>query len=298
MARNVEERRAARAGQPEGNGTRTRHYDRSSLTYADTFTNPAKVAAIHALEWSTGKISILRMVREFERMGAPQDASFFRAVLDVMRIPLQTPSQQMERIPSEGPVVVVANHPHGLVDGMVLAELIGKRRPDYKILTRSLLTQLDAVADRFLISVPFPHEPDAQQKSIEMRDAAMAQLEAGGVIGLFPSGVVASADRMFGPAVEREWNVFTAKMIRRSGARVVPVFFPGQNSRWYQIASRVSPTLRQGLLIHEIVKACNTAQSPLIGHPLDPAEVAERSASPRDFMAWLRAHTLSLGNSA
>nr|WP_245759674.1 lysophospholipid acyltransferase family protein [Poseidonocella sedimentorum] len=270
-------------------------YDRRSLTYADSFENPFKRGAIHTLEWLTGKITVLRMVRAFEKTGAPQDATFFRAALDIMGIGLTTPEEQIARIPTEGPVVIVANHPHGLVDGMILAELIGKRRPDYKILTRSLLTQLDEVADRFLIPVPFPHDVDAQEKSLEMRNAAMKQLDAGGVIGVFPSGVVSSADSLFGPAVEREWNVFTAKMIRRSGAQVVPVFFPGANSRWYQMSSRISATLRQGLLLHEIVARCNRPMAPIVGQPISAEEASARAANPRDFMTWLRQHTLSLG---
>jgi putative hemolysin len=104
-----------------------------------------------------------------------------------------------------------------------------------------------------------------------------------------------SSDTLFGPAVEREWNVFTAKMIRRSGARVVPIYFPGHNSRAYQIANRLSPVLRQGLLLHEIVRSCNKPQAPVVGAPLTEAQMARLETDPRGFMAWLRAHTLSLG---
>ena len=157
----------------------------------------------------------------------------------------------MAHIPKSGPVIITANHPHGLVDGMVLAELIGRVRKDYKILTRSLLTDVDQIAD-FMIPVPFDHEEDAIGKSIEMRKRAMEHLANDGVIVIFPSGKVAS-DTMMGPVVEREWNPFTAKMIQRSNATVVPVFFPGANSRLYQIANQISATLRQGLLIREVV---------------------------------------------
>jgi len=72
-------------------------------------------------------------------------------------------------------------------------------------------------------------------------------LSQGGLVALFfPSGVVASSDTIFGPVIEREWNAFTAKMIRKSGATVVPVFFSGLSSRAYQIANQLSPTLRHG----------------------------------------------------
>ncbi len=121
----------------------------------------------------------------------------------------------------------MANHPHGMVDGMIFADMIGRVRLDYRILTRSVLTGLDEAATSFMIPVPFPHDPEAQAKMVEMRAKAMAHLKDGGVVALFPSGVVMSSDTWFGPAIEREWSLFTAKMIRRSGARVVPIFYPG-----------------------------------------------------------------------
>lgn len=269
-------------------------YDRRSLTYANSFDSPLKSTAIRTMEWMTGKLTILRLVKQFERDGAPTGQAFWRAALGTMGIDLLTPAEQLAHIPKDGPVVVVANHPHGMVDGMILADLIGRVRPDYKILTRALLTGIDEVASSYMIPVPFPHEDDAQRKSVEMRAKAMAHLKEGGLISLFPSGVVAASKTMFGPAIEADWNVFTAQMIRRSGARVVPVYFTGANSRWYQVANRISSTLRQGLLLHEIVHSLNKPQSPIVGAPLTDAQMERLHSDPRGFMAWLREHTLNL----
>ena len=271
-------------------------YDRSAISYASTFADPRKAAFIRFVETLTGRMTILRLVREFERRGAPQGQAFWRAALDVMGIELQTPQYQLDRIPKEGPVIVVSNHPHGMVDGMIFADLIGRVRSDYRILTRSLLTVIDEVAGSYMIPVPFPHDPDAQRKGVEMRARAMQHLKDGGVVALFPSGGVAASETWFGPAIEGEWNVFTAKMIRRSGATVLPIKFPGQNSRAYQIANKLSPMLRQGLLLHEIKHALNKPQAPIVGEPLSQDVVAKWQDDPRGFMAWLRDHTLALKN--
>ena len=271
-------------------------YDRRTLTYANSFDDNWTAFAIKAIEWMTGKLTILRMVSKFEKQNAVyRGQKFWRGALNVMGIELQTPQAQIDLIPEEGPVVVVANHPHGMVDGMILAELIGRRRLDYRILTRSVLTGLDEAATSFMIPVPFPHDPDAQRKMVEMRANAMAHLKDGGCVALFPSGVVMSSETWWGPAVEQEWNVFTAQMIRRSGARVVPIHFPGRNSRAYMIANRISAVLRQGLLLHEIVRSCNKPQAPVIGAPLTDAQMERLHSDPRGFMAWLREHTLALG---
>lgn len=284
------------AGSPDDDSGRSQSYDRRRLTYSNTFDNPWKANAIRALEWMTGKIRIILMLREFQRREKKDRRDFWGTALEIMKVDLLTPQEQLARIPAKGPVIVVSNHPHGLVDGMVIAHLISRVRVDYKVLTRSILTGIDETAASFLIPVPFPHEQDAQRKGIEMRTAAMRQLAEGGVVALFPSGVVASSESMFGPAIEQEWNVFTAKMIRRSGATVVPVYFPGSNSRLYQIANQISATLRQGLLLHEIVAACKKPQAPIVGNPIDPSEIEARIKEPRAFMAWLREKTISLKN--
>ncbi len=270
-------------------------YDRRTLTYANSFDDAWTSTAIRTIEWLTGKLTILRMVNKFEKKNELyRGQKFWGGALETMGIDLTTPDEQIARIPKEGPVVVVANHPHGMVDGMILAELIGRVRSDYRILTRSVLTGLDEAATSFMIPVPFPHDPEAQTKMLEMRGKAMEHLKNGGVVALFPSGVVMSSDDWFGPAIEREWNVFTAKMIRRSGAQVVPIFFPGSNSRWYQIANKLSPILRQGLLLHEIVRSCNKPNSPVIGKPIPEEDMKLLEKDPRGFMAWLRKHTISL----
>ncbi len=268
-------------------------YDKRKLSYANTFHNPWQARAIRLLEWLTGKIRLLQLIRRFERQGVVAGQGFWPRALAVMGIELRTPAEEIARIPATGPVVIVANHPHGLVDGMVLAELVGRVREDYKILTRSLLTGVDEIS-QFMIPVAFPHEEGAVQQNLEMRKRAMAWLAKGGVVVVFPSGSVAASETFFGPAIEAEWNPFTAKMIQRSGAHVVPIRFQGQNSRAYQIANRLSATLRQGLLLHEVVHSLNRPQRPVVGAPIPPEEIAAWSGNPRGFMAWLRERTLSL----
>ena len=269
-------------------------YDKRRLSYANTFPSASKRAVIRTMEWTTGKLTLLRLIRRFEREGVETGQGFWSHALGVMGIALETPADEIARIPATGPVVIVANHPHGLVDGMVLAELIGRVRTDYKILTRSLLTGIPEV-EQFMIPVPFPHEEDAIQKSLVMRKTAMAHLASGGVVTLFPAGGVASSDTWWGPAIEGEWSPFTAKMILKSGAAVVPIRFPGANSRAYQIADKLSATIRQGLLLHEVVHALNRPQRPYVGQPFDADEIAGRAGSPREMMAWMRDETLALG---
>ncbi|MFZ9072368.1 MAG: lysophospholipid acyltransferase family protein [Paracoccaceae bacterium] len=268
-------------------------YDRRKLSYANTFENPLQRITIQTIELLTARLRILRRIRKFEAQGVPFGQPFWKQALDTMGIKLLTPEEQIARIPKDGPIVVTSNHPHGLVDGMILGELIGQVRTDYKILTRSLLTGV-AEIDQFMIPVPFPHEPDALEKNLWMRKQAMDHLKNGGIVAVFPSGSVAASQTMFGPVIEREWNPFTSKMIQRSNAEVLPIFFPGSNSRLYQIANQISATLRQGLLLYEIAHAFNKPQSPVIGHVISRDKISKWSDNPRGFMSWLREETLRL----
>lgn len=270
-------------------------YDRRKLSYANTFTNPFQRNTIKTLELLTGKLRLLRKVRQFEKMGIPFGQPFWSQALDLLGIELLTSESEISRIPKKGPLVIVANHPHGLVDGMVLAELIGTVRTDYKILTRSLLTGVKQI-DQFMIPVPFDHEENALQKSLQMRRLAMKHLENDGVLVLFPSGKVASSDTIFGSVVEGEWSPFTAKLIQKSNADVLPIFFPGSNSRMYQIANQISATLRQGLLIYEVVHAMNKPQKPVVGNLIKQDEISSWRRDPRGFMRWLRNTTIALGS--
>ena len=275
---------------------KTGRYDMRRLSYSGTFTNPFKVGTIRAIEWLTAKMKLLSMIRSFEREGAPVGVAFWTKAIRHMGIRLDTPPEEIARIPATGPVVVLANHPHGLVDGMIMAEMVSRIRPDFRILTRSLLSGIPEI-EEFMIPVPFPHEANARELGLEMRDKAMVHLKNNGVVILFPAGRVASSETWFGPAVEAEWNVFTHKMIRASGATIVPFHFTGQNSRYYQIANKLGATLRQGLLLYEIKRALFKPQRPYIGEPIPASELDKWPGNPRGFLAWLREHTLSLGPS-
>lgn len=270
-----------------------RKYDMRRLSYAGTFTNPFKAGSIRAIEWVTAKVQLLALIRSFEKSGAPHGSPFWPKAIKHMGIRIDTPSDEIARIPKTGPVVVVANHPSGLVDGMIMAEMVNRVRSDFRILTRSLLTGIPEV-EEFMIPVPFPHEENSRELGLEMRNLTMEHLKRGGVIILFPAGRVACSETWFGTAVEAEWNVFTHKMIHRSGATILPIYFAGQNSRLYQIANLVSATLRQGLLLYEIKRSLFKPQRPVIGEPIPASVLKDWEGNPRGFLAWLRQHTLDL----
>ena len=268
-------------------------YDGKNLSYAGTFTSPLKITIIKMMEIITGKIKLMRLVREYEKTPKKENESFWSKALSHLRIDLTTPDFQIKRIPKSGPVIIVANHPHGLVDGLILAELTNRIRHDFKILTRSLLTNVPEI-QYHMLPVAFPHEDNSVRLNLQMRKLAMNHLKDGGSVILFPAGAVATSPGWFNDAIEGDWLPFTAKMILKSNAEVVPIYFSGQNSRWFQWANKISITIRQGLLLHEIVYAMYKKQSPIIGNSITRIELEKYNGDPRGLMAYLRNKTLQL----
>lgn len=270
----------------------TEPYKASELTYAGSFSSPWKRGLIRVIENLTGRLKLLWLVRQWEK-DENRNPDFWRSVLDRLDINLTTPQDQLDYIPKEGPLVVVSNHPHGLVDGIVMAHLLSHARDDYKILARAFLRHVPRI-DKYLLPVAFPHEPDAIQTNIRMRKEAINHLKDGGCIALFPAGTVATSETWFGPIEDPDWMPFTAKMIRQSGAQVLPVFFPGSNSRWYQIANKLSVTLRQSLLLHEIKHAMHKDQGVVVGELIEPDVLKSFEKDGPGLMKFLKNKTYEL----
>ena len=148
--------------------------------------------------------------------------------------------------------------------------------------------------ERVVLPIDFAATEAAVRENLETRKAALAHVAAGGAIGVFPGGTVSTALRPFGRAMDPTWRSFTAKMISRSGAAVVPMFFDGANSRLFQIASHVNQTLRVALLLREFKARSREPVRIAVGRPVDPALLAGHRHDPKAMMEFLRRETYAL----
>lgn len=250
---------------------------------------------IQAFEWVSGKPKLLRAISRFEKLRNSVDgnALVYAELLQSLNITVDTTEAQAKRIPADGPVIVVANQPHGDLDALVVAHLIAQRRSDFRLIGRSKFWGPLGVG-HFYIEVPAAGDPEAQRKIVEMRFEAMKHLREGGLVAIFPSGQIASSDTISGEAKEADWTPFVAKMVQRSGASVVPIGLPGSNSKVYQIARHISPLFGRALLLNQITRLMNTVVKPVIGPTLRNQLAIRINKNPRGAMEWLREQTLSL----
>ena len=262
------------------------------LSYAAYFDDPLKRRLVRAVERFSGQPKINQLYEHY-RDHLAHDVPFFEAAIRLLDLDVQFSASRHAAIPRVGPLVVVANHPFGVLDGLVISWLISLRRPDFKVLTNSVLDGVPE-ARPYLLPVDFGGTREAVEANVAMRKAALAHVKGGGCIVVFPSGGVATTPRPFDPlAVDDEWKPFTAKLITQSGAHVTPIFFDGQNSRLFQIASHLSLELRLALVFREVRRRMGKTLRVEIGETLTP-DALEAAGKRRGLMEFLREKTYAL----
>jgi putative hemolysin len=209
--------------------------------------------------------------QRFPRLGE----TFWQAAVRSLELDVRHDADALAAVPRTGPVVFVANHPYGVLDGVVMAWLVSKVRSDFVVLTHIVLTRAPEAA-RFILPVDFSGSEEAERTNLASRAAARAQLERGGAVVVFPAGAISTTPDKLGlkPAVDGRWQPFVSQLIQRSQATVVPIWFGGQNRRLFQIASHVSLTLRLSLIFHEVKTRIGTNLPVVIGAPVAFASIA------------------------
>jgi len=251
------------------------------FSYATANDPAVKRGLIRLVEKATGQPELKRLYVNNQRFPRPSE-SFLQAAVRSLALDVRYDAAALARIPRTGPVVFVANHPYGVLDGIVIGWLVEKLRSDFVVLTNAVLMRAPEVR-HFILPIDFSETEEAQRTNLNSRAAARARLEAGGAVVVFPAGGVSTApDRLgFKSAVDARWQPFVAQLIQRSKATVAPVWFGGQNSRLFQIASHVSVTLRLSLLFHEVKSRIGASFPVAIGAPIpfdDIAAIKDRQA--------------------
>ncbi len=250
-------------------------------------------AFIRGIENATGRLRLLKMALGYEHeVAAGRD--FWEVMQERYRITLDLAGPGLANIPSDGPVVLVANHPYGILDGLAMGRILSAARGgDFRIIA-NVVFQKAKDLERVILPIDFADTKEAARRNISARKGALDYLHRGGAIGIFPGGTVATSAKPFSRPLDPPWNTFTARMIAKSRARVVPVYFEGQNSRLFQIASHLNMNLRMALLINEFDSRVGGPLRVHIGEPLPDAELDSHRADSKAMMNYLRECTYAL----
>ena len=224
--------------------------------------------------------------------GGSDDQSFFERSLARLRIGYQVSELDKARLPRRGPAVVVANHPFGGIEGIVLADLLLKVRPDVKIMANYLLERIPEVRDHLIFVDPFGRKESAMKNLKGVRES-IDWLKNGKLLGIFPAGEVSHWHLKKRSITDPEWGELVAGLIRKTRAAVVPIYFQGKNSAWFHLLGLIHPLVRTAMLSHELLNKMDSRIEIKIGQPI-PFKKVERFPDDREMIDYLRQRTYLL----
>ncbi len=222
---------------------------------------------------------------------APGDPGLFQRILDQVGIGYRVNPAELERIPPTGPAIVVANHPFGLPEGIILGALLGRVRPDAKIMVNFLLGDCEEMRDHFILVNPFRA---SIMNHMPLREC-IRWLAGGGMLAVFPAGEVSHLDLRAREVADPPWSDTAARLMRLSQASVVPVFFKGANSLSFQLLGVVHPRLRTLRIFHEMLAMRGKEVELRIGKPIRNQTLRELGDD-WETTVHLRARTYLLGS--
>ncbi|HUJ02632.1 MAG TPA: lysophospholipid acyltransferase family protein [Rhizomicrobium sp.] len=264
-----------------------------TFSYAEPGDPWAKRLVIRAIERATGQ-PYLKWLYDQHRADPVPGESFWDSAVRRLELKIVCNEAALAALPKTGPLVIVANHPFGVLDGVVMGHLISRVRPDFRILTNRVLYRAEEIRSH-LLPVDFAESEEALQTNLKSRAAAKHHLMNGGCLIVFPAGGVSTTPTPWHRhAIDAEWKNLTARLISQAKAPVVPVYFAGQNSRMFQLASHVSMTLRLSLLFREVHRRIGSEVHVRIGDVI-PYERLATIADRQAFMNHLRQTTYALG---
>jgi putative hemolysin len=262
------------------------------FTYSHSGQSRFRRGLIRSVERLSGRDALQGLYLDWARHGRRPDETVFDAALRLLQVRIDLCGAEISSIPPVGGLLIVANHPFGILDGLAMGQLAMRLRGNAQILTNSLLCQVPEIAPH-LLPVDFSGTPEARRLSSATRRRAVDLLAAGKVVVMFPAGGIATANApVTGRACDAEWHPFAGRLATIPGVTTLPVHVHGQNSRLFQIASHLSYPLRVSLIFHETRRRMGRTLPLVLGQAIPAATLA---ALPRGEVAGaLRRRTMDL----
>lgn len=238
-----------------------------------------------------GALGLGKINRLFDGAADYQGREFADHLLENMNITIDVSADQLENIPKEGGFVVVSNHPFGGIEGVMLLSAIAKVRPDFKIMANFILSHIPNLKECFFAVNPFENNPE-WKSSVSGIKGAILHIAAGNGLGVFPAGEVSRYHGHDFPE-DLPWSTSIARIIKNAGVPVIPVFWEGQNSKFFYALDKIHTMLGTARLTRELANKHDTCFNLQIGKPIMPAEVALYE-NPKELAAYLRSRSYAL----
>jgi len=239
-------------------------------------------------------LPLAEMENLYQRIQQSNSRSWFERVLSEMRVTLKVDPNDLKRIPTAGSVLVVANHPFGILDGATLGVLLSQVRSDAKIMTNLLLSGIPELHECCIFVDPFKGAGSTERNRRAMKEA-MLWLREGHLLAVFPAGEVSRLQPERVEVTDPEWNPVTMRLARATKAVVVPVFFHGRNSAVFQMLSLVHPGLRTAWIMREFLSQAGKTVQVRIGTAISRRTLEEIKMD-QDAIEYVRRRTYLLAH--
>jgi len=227
-----------------------------TFSYAsDLEHNFAQRLIIKTIERVTGKKKLEQLYKQY-LLKENNPRTFWTDILEIMNIKVTNKSKNKLEIPRTGPLMIIANHPFGIIDGLILCSMVSKVRNDFKIMTHETLKLLPQL-DSYILPVDFSgNDKNTIRNNLNTANQAKQHLLKRGVLIIFPSGSVSIAKDLKSDAHDDEWKTFPAKLLHQTKTNILPIYFDGKNGLLFHLfASKIkSSTLKYSSYIHETRK--------------------------------------------
>lgn len=268
------------------------HHLARDISYAHSGQSRPGRAMIRLLENSTGRRRLIWRAAGYEQ-DLTTGGDFWSTMAARYGLTLDIVGGALANIPANGPLILIANHPYGILDGLMMGYILSQARSDFRILANKVFQGAPEL-DKALLPISFEDSKEALRRNLQTRKTALEYLGQSGAIGVFPGGTVSTAVTPMAHPMDPGWRSFTARMIGKSNATVVPVFFDGHCSRLFQIASHLHVNLRLGLLIQEFRNHIDTPVRVVIGAPISRDQLQPLAGDAKAMMDFLRKATYEL----
>ena len=264
-----------------------------AFTFASSEVNKFSQNFIKITELFTGKLKLKKLYDQYLSEDNPPE-NFWQDAVKKLKLRINSNFSSKNYIPSEGRLIVVANHAFGVADGVVMCSLITKVRQDYKLITHKVLRQAEAVKEK-IIPIDFSLSREAVISNINARKEAVEVLNEDGVIVIFPSGQIATKKdlKKNTKADDGEWKQFISKLVVKTKSPVLPMYFEGQNSQLYHIANKIGQTFRYSLMMYELKRKIGDTINLHVGEVI-PYSALENIGDLKKITKFIREKTYSL----
>lgn len=221
-------------------------------------------------------LSIDRVNDLYDRNSSVVGPDFAEAVLKDIGVEYQIMNQEVLRHLPEGPFITISNHPYGHIDGVILVDLIGHIRPDYKVMVNTVLGRIKTLDENFICVTPTGADRSAPSKdSIQGIKVAIGHIRSGGILGLFPSGAVSDLSLKEHCIRDREWQEPIIRLIRKMNIPIVPIHFLDRNSNFYYALGLIDWKVRLLRLVAEVFNKKGKLTRISIGEIITPEQQDE-----------------------